>query len=230
MYIRIYQINTSRDQNRQKFHGFAALGGQPVDASIYDEVFAGELFPKEGQNSIDPEEIYRRFNTEGHPLHRGHSLSISDVVELEDRFYFCDSVGFREIDFNPTLTQKQDNLMRVVYVEPGRPPYVAEIEQTLKGEQKAVGGLIEPIYYADGICLVGNEEAKLIGMAGNRRLDGIGIIAGPFFVCGLTETGDEFRSLTDEEAGYYMEHFAEPEEISQEEVEADTGFMIYGMY
>ena len=69
---------------------------------------------------------------------------------------------------------------------------------------------------------------KLIGMEGNRYLDdGHSIIAGPFFVCGLTE--DDFRGLTEEEVQKYMNKYAEPENISQEEVEADTGFMLYPM-
>ena len=50
---------------------------------------------------------------------------------------------------------------------------------------------------------MGNEEAKLIGMEGNRRIgDGTSIIAGPFFICGLTE--DDFRGLTAEEAEKYI--------------------------
>ena len=61
-------------------------------------------------------------------------------------------------------------------------------------------------------------------MDGNRHMDGGGIIAGPFFVCGLAE--EEFRGLTDEETEKYMARFAEPEDISPEEVRADTGFVI----
>ena len=59
-------------------------------------------------------------------------------------------------------------------------------------------------------------------MQGNRRL-GKDIIAGPFFIVG--EDGDEFRSLTDEETKENLKRFAEPEDISQEEVEnaMDTG-------
>ena len=35
--------------------------------------------------------------------------------------------------------------------------------------------------------------------------------------------------LTEEEVQKYMNKYAEPENISQEEVEADTGFMLYPM-
>lgn len=70
-----------------------------------------------------------------------------------------------------------------------------------------------------------NEEGKLIGLEGNRRIyDGSSIIAGAFFVCGTTE--DDFRGLTEQEAEQYMDRFKEPEQISQTEVEADTGYTI----
>lgn len=70
-----------------------------------------------------------------------------------------------------------------------------------------------------------NEESKLIGMEGNRRIgDGSSIIAGPFFICGTTE--EDFRGLTDNEVDLYMDRFKEPEQISPEEVRADTGCTI----
>lgn len=227
MRTKIYQINPDRDKNRVKFMSMDSLKEQQessdVDSSIYDEVFNAEI------DETDLEAIYRRFNTVGHPLHRGHSLSVSEVVVNDNGAFFCDNVGFRKITFDESQTQKPDNLMRVVYVEPHKPPYVAEIADTLEAEQKAVGdGLIEPLYNDDGTCFVGNEESKLIGMDGNRRIwNGSAIIAGPFFVCGVSE--DSFRGLTDDEVRRYMDLFAEPEDISREEVESDLGFTIYTM-
>jgi len=222
MRTRIYQINMDRDANRVKFQGFDPKA-PGIDPAIYDEVFSAEI------DETDLEQIFSRFNTTGHPLFRGHSLSVSDVVVNDNGAFFCDNVGFCPITFDESKTHKPDNLMRIVYVEPHRAPYIAEIERSLRAEQKAVGdGLIEPIYNDDETCLVGNEESKLIGMEGNRRLgDGSSIIAGPFFVCGVAD--DDFRGLTDEEVVKYMDRFAQIEDISQAEVEADTGFVIYGM-
>ena len=144
MRVKIYQINGARDEKREKFLGTDARERlhlpQAIDPAIYDEVFNAEI------DESTPEEIYRRFNSEGHPLHRGHSLSVSDVVVTENGAYFCDDVGFRQIDFDETQTQKPDNLMRVVYVEPGRPAYEAEIAHDIHAEQKAVGGFIECVY------------------------------------------------------------------------------------
>ena len=221
MKIKIFQIDHEKDKNGVKFMHTDRLeklqGTTDIDASLYKEVFSGEV------DAADLEDVYSMFNCEGHPLHRGHSMSISDVVKTEDGAYFCDLVGFKKIDFDESKTTKPDNLLNVVYVEPNKPAYAAEVEHTLEGEQRAVRGMIECIYcHDDNTCVVANEEAKLIGMEGNRRFgDGKSIIAGPFFVVGLQ--GDGFRSLTEEEQAKYLEKYAEPEQISQEEVEADTG-------
>lgn len=221
MKIKIFQIDHEKDKNGVKFMHTDRLeklqGTTNIDASLYKEVFNGEV------EAADLEDVYSMFNCEGHPLHRGHSMSISDVVKTEDGVYFCDLVGFKKIDFDESKTTKPDNLLKVVYVEPNKPAYAAEVEHTLEGEQRAVGGMIECIYcHDDNTCVVANEEAKLIGMEGNRRFgDGKTIIAGPFFVVGLE--GDGFRSLTEEEQTKYLQEYAEPEQISQEEVEADTG-------
>ena len=121
----------------------------------------------------------------------------------------------------------EENKLRVVMVEPGKPAYETEIDNTLEAEQKAVGGYIEVVPLGDGKLLICNEEGKLSGMQGNRRI-GKDIIAGPFFIVG--EDGDEFRSLTDEEVKERLESFAEPEENSQEEVEnaMSAGIMFFG--
>ena len=221
MNIKIYQIDTNRDNVGAKFQSLNRLKDNKVDASLYNEVFKGDI----ESNSL--EDVFKKFNTDGHPLHRGHLLSVSDVVKLEENidgletgFYYCDNIGFAKIDFDESLVHKQDNLMQVVYVEPHRKPFVSEIEHTLDAEQKAVGGLIELVYNEDGTAIICNEEGKLIGLDGNRRIgDGSSIIAGSFFVVGLTE--DDFCSLTDEEAQKYMERFSEPEEIPEEDVQND---------
>lgn len=69
MHLKIYQINMDRDQHNVKFRELTGTGGKlTADASIYDEVFDGEVDCK------NAEDVYRMFNTAGHPLHRGHSL------------------------------------------------------------------------------------------------------------------------------------------------------------
>ncbi len=114
--------------------------------------------------------------------------------------------------------------MKVVMVEPNKPAYVTEIGSDYESLRKAVGGLIEPIYFLHDpdAVMVGNEESKLLGMEGNRRFPE-GIVAGPFFICGeeMTEDGMDFCSLSDELCEKYVRQFAQPQEITQDEVEQD---------
>ena len=117
-------------------------------------------------------------------------------------------------------------MLRVLMVEPHESPYELFITDQLDDLQETVGGLIEVISNGDGTLLVCNEESKLNGMDGNRRLNG-DVIAGPFFVVG--EDGENFRSLTDEEMQKYMQRFKEIEDISPEEVQSNMGFYFFSL-
>lgn len=115
---------------------------------------------------------------------------------------------------------QEDNLLAVVFVEPHKKPVVRKLRNEYEDISHAVGGLIEHIYQEDGTILVANEESKLLGMDGNRRIhDGKSILAGPFFVVG--DDGEEYRSLTEAEIKKYMERFDEVEEITPKEVADD---------
>lgn len=116
--------------------------------------------------------------------------------------------------------------MKVVMVEPKKPAYVTEIGNDLESLKKAVGGYIEPIYYLGDprAVMVGNEEAKLIGLEGNRRF-GNRIVAGTFFICG--ECDEDFCSLPDDLCEKYVKEFTEPQDITPDEVKADTGCFVF---
>jgi hypothetical protein len=55
-------------------------------------------------------------------------------------------------------------------------------------------------------------------------LGGGSVIAGPFLVVGSTE--DDFCSLTDPQVEQYSNRFMEPQEISQQEVQDDMGYVL----
>ena len=118
--------------------------------------------------------------------------------------------------------------LTVVMVEPHKAPYVTKIDDELSALQKAVGGYIEVVGNGDGTLIICNEEGKLQGLEGNRRIhDGASVIAGTFFVVG--DDGENFRSLTESEVVKYMDRFKEIEDISQDEVESDMGITFYSM-
>lgn len=218
MRVAVYQLN--KDRARED----SILQDQGKDlptanAKLYDEV----LNTQTEWSSL--REAVGSLSVEGHPLYRGGAPQQCDVIVLEDRAYCSGFEGYFEVDFDESKAQKPDNLLKVVYVEPNKPATEAEILPDLDHLQQAVGGLIECIYNGDGTIIVGNDEAKLLGMEGNRRLGGGSVIAGPFFVVG--DAGEDFRSLTDKETQKYLQRFQEPEKISRQEVEADMGFVFY---
>lgn len=107
MDIKIYQINRTRDADRIKFLGLDSLstfqGNQDINSRIYDMVYQGSV------EAVDLEDVYRIFNTECPRDFKGHSLSVSDVVEVVEGpgtapgFYFCDCIGFQRVEFHPEL-------------------------------------------------------------------------------------------------------------------------------
>ena len=74
--------------------------------------------------------------------------------------------------------------IQVLKVASGKAPEAITIPNTLEAMQQMVGGYIEVIPLED-VCLVCNEEGKLMGLPGSRRL-GDDIIAGTFFLAGDT--------------------------------------------
>ena len=82
MNIRLYQINPERDDKRIKFCGMDMVekltGSRAVDSAAYDKVFDGEV----DCSTLDG--IYELFNLEHPDGFKGHSLSVSDVIEVVD--------------------------------------------------------------------------------------------------------------------------------------------------
>ena len=114
------------------------------------------------------------------------------------------------------------NEIKVVMVEPNKHPIVTTIKTKLENLQEAVGGLIEIIDIEANICILCNEEGKLIGLEGNRKL-GDDILVGTFYVCGSNDEGD-LVSLTDSQIGKYIKFFWEPQAFTQGEIEDSIVF------
>ena len=230
MNIRIYQIDMDYDSHDVKFLAYDRLekiqGTNEINCSIYEKIYEGSI---EG-NTL--EDVYRVFNIEHPADFKGHSLSVSDVVEVVESetvnkgFYFCDSVGFKEIEFEPELCianeeNKEKGKLSVLLVKAGEYPQMVEIENTLEAKQKLVDGYIEMVCpFEDGeIAVILNEEGKINGLPLNRALydnyeekeNIIDIIAGDFFICSAPYTSDDFQSLLPEDAEKYTKLFKYPE-------------------
>lgn len=103
--------------------------------------------------------------------------------------------------------------MQVVLVEPGKPARITDILSDSQSLRAVVDGFIQTIYpWKDPVALVCNDEGMLRGLPLNRVLEGYDVIAGTFFICGLSK--GNFTGLTDELAKKYQEKFLYPERIA----------------
>lgn len=223
MKVKLYQINFDRDKDSRMFESldqFPVQNGKPyVDSGLYDKVYEGEI------DGTDPEDVFATFNFGRPEGYCGRSMSVSDVVEIaesdstESGFYFCDSIGFKKIDFDPEKAKTLDNTIRVVLCEPGKYARIADIDSSLEGLQAAVGGgLIEAVYpFDEPVCIVCNKERKINGMILNRAIKENGkiqdIIAGPFFICGCST--DRFTGLNENQQQTYLKKFHYPEQFAR---------------
>ena len=108
--------------------------------------------------------------------------------------------------------------MKVLLVKPFTHPEVVEIEDGLESLQAIVDGTIEAIYpFDDNVCLICNDEGKLLNLDLNRALyddeNAYDVIAGNFIVVGIGV--EDFCSLTDEQIERYEKRFHQPEMFLQ---------------
>ena len=102
MKIVLYQIIPEIDTKHLLFNSLDYINkscGDKFPADIYETVFSGDI---EAGNC---EDVFRIFNTKFPAEYKGRSMSVSDVVEIIDsdnqsKFFFCDSLGFKEIEFD----------------------------------------------------------------------------------------------------------------------------------
>ena len=116
MKIRIYQINLERDGDRIAFQNLENLSrfqqSADINCAIYDRVYEGDV------DCATLEDVFQKFNLEYPPEYMGRSLSVSDIVEvvqdphLEPGFYFCGSIGFQRVEFDPALAQVKEQIVQ----------------------------------------------------------------------------------------------------------------------
>lgn len=109
MKVSVYQIVPELDQKGILFQDLARVkeaGDGRVPSEIYECIYCGKLPVK------DPEQVFVMCNCEHPEGYKGHSLSVSDVVEFqyetgERKFFFCDSWGFPVVAFDANKAMLQ---------------------------------------------------------------------------------------------------------------------------
>lgn len=94
--------------------------------------------------------------------------------------------------------------MRIMMVEIGKEPRMAEIPHTLESMQRVVGGYIQAVCpWQDPVALVCNEEGLLMGLPLNRMITDADGIVGNFFLCGIG--AEDFEDMPEQLVDKYME-------------------------
>lgn len=104
MNVKIFQVNIDRDTNRAVFLSSTRLArmGLEINPEIYDLVFEGST------DCRDAEDVYFVFNMNPPTGYAGRSVSVSDVVAIQDpetgewQYNYCDSIGYSQIEFDET--------------------------------------------------------------------------------------------------------------------------------
>ena len=96
MMYSIYQLKDSEVEKKfRNYQRTLALGG--VNFYDYECVYTGET--ESSEVDVILEELYTKFNINCPQDFIGHSLSVSDLVALEDTgTYFCDSIGWKKVN------------------------------------------------------------------------------------------------------------------------------------
>lgn len=103
----IYQIKKSDETNSIRFEPLERLAelGQKPEFSNYDKVYEGDMstINVRGNTVGDKlEAVFVKFNFDRPEDFTGHSLSVSDVVVMDDKAYYVDKVGFQPLkEFKP---------------------------------------------------------------------------------------------------------------------------------
>ena len=99
----IYQIGrvsngTPADVVRK--YSFAPLRWiDEVNLNNYTSIYTDEI-PYDNSVNEFLEYLFERFNINRPEDFKGHSLSVSDIVNVDGNYYFCDSIGWKLIKFD----------------------------------------------------------------------------------------------------------------------------------
>lgn len=105
----ILQLKADTEEQRNKwFMPYSELTRKfgKVDLNDYYKVYEGETDATGTIEALD--NIFDMFNTDHPKDFNGHSMSVSDIVSVEDRMFYCDDIGWKEI-------KKEDIIVKSVW-------------------------------------------------------------------------------------------------------------------
>ena len=95
----IYQLDTENDDSTIRDFAFRSYqsvvnAGLKITKDRYSKVYT-----LESCEPIENEDFYLIFNEMRPDDFKGHSLSVSDVVKTPNGYWYCDSFGWKKLDW-----------------------------------------------------------------------------------------------------------------------------------
>lgn len=102
MKYKIFQIpfpKTSEEEKIYLKYAFTSLDRiDKVHFEYYIETYSGNINTDSTDIYDILEEIFTELNINHPSDYKEHSLSVSDICEIDNKYYFCDSFGWKEIN------------------------------------------------------------------------------------------------------------------------------------
>lgn len=67
-----------------------------VNIDDYETVYEGEIESIDEENAL--EDLFTIFNIRHPEDFKGHSLSVSDIVKLNNKYHYCEPFGWKQIN------------------------------------------------------------------------------------------------------------------------------------
>ena len=153
----ILQMNDSVEGMQFMRYDFLQSQGFNPEINFYDTVYAGPLNTQSQDIDLILDNLFMRFNVERPEDFTGHSLSVSDVIALqrqnEVKYYYVDSVGFKEL---PGF-------------DSGRNP-LRGIEDMVEQNDNQLDGVINNVPEGKEECAKGDKESVLEKLKEHQKL------------------------------------------------------------
>lgn len=107
MKYKVYQIPFPKDENnleevnKYRRYAFSHLDWiDEVNLSNYKMTYEGEISINLISELSPMDQIFKELNLNHPEDYKGHSLSVSDLLEINEKFYYCDAYSWEEIHFD----------------------------------------------------------------------------------------------------------------------------------
>lgn len=100
--VKVFQLKNSDNLHFHRFANLAEIEKYNLDLSInnYDLIYITEKdFPADMKVIDILEHLFSEFQSNKPKGYNGHSLSVSDIIKLNNEYWYCDSFGFKKLDF-----------------------------------------------------------------------------------------------------------------------------------